>query len=221
MLPSGCSMKNRFLLLNYIILFALLVVSAITRYAESGFSVIWISLALGVLYLLPAILERLFDIIIPPLLKYVILAFLFLCLYMGGLLSFYVRFNGWDSFIHLASGCLLPVLALSLINILNRDPLSVKTLKPGFIFAFMILFAAGASLLWEYIEFFSDSLMGTNHMNDTLLDNGQVDIGLLDTMADLLWSQLASLVTAFFFYRAIKRDKWLSISRILITKGRY
>ena len=56
----------------------------------------------------------------------------------------------------------------------------------------MFLFAAGASLIWEYLELFSDSLFGTNHLNDTILDNGQVDIGLIDTMTDLLFSQSAS-----------------------------
>ncbi len=211
-------MKNRFLGLVYVILFSLLVITSITQYAEKGTLVIWMSLALGALYLLPAMLERLLGIIIPPLLKYMILAFLFLCLHVGGILSFYERFNGWDSFIHLISGCLTPALALSMINILNRNPMFLKNLSPGFIFVFMFLFAAGASLIWEYLELFSDSLFGTNHLNDTILDNGQVDIGLIDTMTDLLLSQSASLLTSFCLYRAIKKDRWLSISRILITR---
>lgn len=214
-------MKNRFLMFIYVVLFSLLVISAISRYAEMGLSVLWMSLAIGALYLLPAMLERLLDIIIPPLLKYMILAFLFLCLYMGGLLSFYDRYDGWDSFIHLISGFLTPALAMSFINILNRSPRTIQTLKPGFAFVFMLLFAAGAGLLWEYAEFLSDSLLGTNHLNDTLLNNGQVDIGLIDTMKDLLLSQLASLLASFCYYRAIKKEKWMSISKILIISDKY
>ncbi|NLU32572.1 MAG: hypothetical protein GXX04_08135 [Clostridiaceae bacterium] len=211
-------MKNRFLVIVYIFLFFFLAVSAITRYAEKGLPVILMSLAMGALYLLPAILERLLHIIIPPLLKYMILTFLFLCLQIGGILSFYDRFDGWDSFIHLVSGFLTPALALSVISIFNRNSLFLKTLSPGFILVFMVFFASGVSLLWEYIEFFTDTLLGTNHLNDTLLDNGQVDIGLIDTMTDLLLSQSASFISAFCLYRAIKKDRWLSISRILITR---
>ena len=211
-------MKNRFLGFVYVILYLLLVISAVTRFGEKGWSVVWMSFALGVLYLLPAILERLLGIIIPPLLKYMILAFMFLCLQMGAIMSFYERFEGWDSFIHLVSGFITPALALSVINILNRDPMPLSTLAPGFIFVFMILFAAGISLLWEYIELISDTILGTNHLNDTPLGNGQVDIGLIDTMTDPLFSQLSSLLASFFLYRAIKRDRWLSISRILITR---
>lgn len=210
--PARCSMKNRFLILLYAILFFLLVFTAITQYTERGFSVIWMSLVIGVFYLLPAILERILGICIPPLLKYIILAFLFLGLYAGGILSFYDRYNGWDGFIHLLSGFITPVLALSLINLLNGNPISIRMLKPGFIFVFMVLFAAGISLLWEYVEFLSDSLLGTNHLNDTLLNNGQVDIGLIDTMEDLLCSQLTSLVTSFWFYRAIRKGRWLGLS---------
>lgn len=214
-------MKNRFLGSVYTIFFLLLVIGIVTQYAEKGFWVIWTSLVLGAFYLLPAILERILHIIIPPLIKYAILAFLFLSLYMGGILSFYDRYDGWDTFIHLLSGFITPALALSLINLLNGDPCTIRTLKPGFSFLFMALFAAGVSLLWEYTEFLSDSLLGTNHLNDTRLDNGLVDIGLMDTLKDLICSQLASLLTSFWLYRTIRKEQWLCLSRILITKGRH
>ena len=45
-------------------------------------------------------------------------------------MSFYERFNGWDSFIHLISGCLTPALALSMINILTGILCSSKTCHP-------------------------------------------------------------------------------------------
>ncbi|HOK43127.1 MAG TPA: hypothetical protein PLD49_05635, partial [Thermoclostridium caenicola] len=90
-------MKNRFLGSVYTIFFLLLVIGIVTQYAEKGFWVIWTSLVLGAFYLLPAILERILHIIIPPLIKYAILAFLFLSLYMGGILSFYDRYDGWDT----------------------------------------------------------------------------------------------------------------------------
>lgn len=210
-------MKNRFIAVVYTILFLLLAVSAITQYEEKGLSAIWMSLAVAVLYILPIAFERLFSLYIPPLLKYMILAFIFLCLHLGGILSFYERFHGWDSFIHLASGFVIPVIALSVINFLNRDHTSLTNLTPGFIFVFMILFAAGISLLWEYAEFLSDSVFGTNHLNDTVLNNGLIDIGLIDTMKDLLFSQSSSLLTSFCLYRAVKKQNHTVISRILIT----
>ncbi|HOQ76243.1 MAG TPA: hypothetical protein PK369_06715 [Thermoclostridium sp.] len=83
-------------------------------------------------------------------------------------------------------------------------------------------FALHAHPLYDHtgapVKILSDTLLGTNHLNDTLLDNGQVDIGLIDTMTDLLLSQSASFISAFCLYRAIKKDRWLSISRILITR---
>ena len=209
-------MKNRFLGLVYVILFSLLVITAITQYAEKGTLVIWMSLALGALYLLPAMLERLLDIIIPPLLKYVILAFLFLCLHVGGIMSFYERFNGWDSFIHLISGCLTPALALSMINIQQESYVPQKPVTRIYL-CFMFLLQQ-VQALYGSISNFSATPFRNQPSERHNFDNGQVDIGLIDTMTDLLFSQSASLLTSFCLYRAIKKDRWLSISRILITR---
>lgn len=211
-------MRNGFMHFVYIFLFSLLVATAIFQYEAKGSSVIWLSLALAVLYLVPEFTERIFGIVIPPLLKFMIIAFLFLCLQVGGMLSFFTRFDGWDSFVHLVSGFLTPVIGLSAINFLNRDPISIKKLSPVFIFVFLVLFACGISLLWEYAELLSDTVFGTNHINDTVLNDGTTDIGLIDTMTDLLFSQASSLLTSFLLYRAVKSKNWTAISKFLVSR---
>ena len=213
-------MKNRALGFSYILIFVLLIASCLIAWPDKGIKVLWGALALAFLYLLPAILERWLKITIPPLLKYLIFLFLFMCLDVGGILSVFKRYDMWDNFVHFTSGFLTCTVGLSMINILNRDPLSLKKLRPCFIFVFILIFAMAVGLLWEYCEFTADSLFGTNQMTDTLLNNGQIDIGLLDTMSDLLTSQAAALLMSIYYYHAVRKERWLKLDRIIIRLER-
>ena len=209
-------MRSRLLGFIYILIFVLLIASCLIAWQDKGIKALWGALVLAFLYLLPALLERWLKITIPPLLKYLTFLFLFLSLDIGGILSVYKRYDMWDNFVYFTSGFLTCTLGLSMINILNRDPLTLKKLRPCFIFVFILIFAMAAGLLWEYCEFTADSLFGTNQMTDTLLNNGQIDIGLLDTMSDLLDSQAAALIMAIFYYCALRKDQWLKLSSVII-----
>jgi hypothetical protein len=62
-------------------------------------------------------------------------------------------------------------------------------------------------VLWEFFEFFMDGFFNTNMQKDTILPDGTFDIGLIDTMSDLLVNFLGAAVSSVFGYFYVKRNR--------------
>jgi uncharacterized membrane protein YjdF len=217
----GSNVKNRLFGIIYIIMFVFLVISHAAGLRDKGASLYPLTLLTALAYLLPAILEKTLRIVFPPLLKLASIMFVFLCLDLGAVLSLYTAFPWWDSLIHFASGFLVCTFGLSLISILNGNrPLILKLMKPRFIATFIFVFSMAVGVLWEYIEFSSDSLFGTDLMHGAALNGGQTDGGLLDTISDLFFSQASAFMMSMYYYHAIKSDKWLKLSKVMIQLDR-
>jgi hypothetical protein len=60
-------------------------------------------------------------------------------------------------------------------------------------------------VVWEFFEFFMDSVFGMDMQKDTILANGAIDIGLIDTMKDLIVNFLGAAVFSVLGYFYIKR----------------
>ena len=106
-------------------------------------------------------------------------------------LILYVKIKWWDSFLHMTSGMAIALLSFSFINLLNNniDDFKINILFATF-FAFSMTVMIG--VMWEIIEFASDSWFNTNMQRayvSTLNGRGEALIGqtaLSDTMKDLI-----------------------------------
>jgi hypothetical protein len=168
-----------------IIFWFLLLVAAILAIYEQN----WFNLALSILTLaltfLPSYLEKRFRVDYPEEFEIIILIFIFACLFLGEIGSFYFVFWWWDLFLHGLSAIILGIIAFSLIYILNKEG-RIK-LKPSFIALFAFCFALSFGVIWEIFEFFVDQILGTNMQRASLFD----------TMSDLIIDALGALFISF------------------------
>ncbi len=118
----------------------------------------------------------------------------FIC---GEILDFYIKFKWWDSFLHTTSGMAIALLSFSFINLLNNntDGFKMNIVFAAF-FAFSMTIMIG--VMWEIIEFASDSWFGTNMQRayvSTLNGRGDPLMGqaaLADTMKDLILDSIGA-----------------------------
>ena len=116
---------------------------------------------------------------------------------LGEILDFYVKLKWWDSFLHFTTGMAIALLSFSFINLLNNniDNFKINTIFAVF-FAFTMTITVG--VVWEIIEFASDSWFNTNMQRayvSTLNGRGEALVGqsaLKDTMKDLILDSLGA-----------------------------
>ena len=109
-------------------------------------------------------------------------------------------------------------IGFSLIDILNKDNEKV-TLSPFFVAFFAFCFAITVGVVWEFYEFTSDGLLGTNMQKYKLKDGTEL-VGkeaLQDTMEDLIVDAVGAFSASTIGYISLKYKKgWLNDLRIKI-----
>lgn len=164
--------------------------------------------------LLPVLLERRFDIHIPPELQLLAIGFVFASLFLGEVRGYYTRYWWWDIALHTTSGFLLGILGFLLVHVMNEMERVEVHMKPGFVAFFAFLFALGIGALWEIFEFAMDTLLGTN-MQKAMLDDPS---GLTDTMWDLTVDALGALVISAIGWRYLKNTRQTSFLERSISR---
>lgn len=181
----------------------------------------------------------------PPLLEIIVTLFA-ACANIGGeMLELYLRFPWWDSVLHLLWGFLGAVFGCAFLKMAQKDELTPLAALLG-----AVGFSALTSVCWEFFEYFMDvvfhmdmqksawistvsSLLlnpeGTNHTVTaeaaSVLVNGAVwpgllDIGLRDTMSDLLLNFAGSIPAAVLTLLGTKPG-WASriLCRLMPTRN--
>jgi len=150
--------------------------------------------------LLPVVLAKSLDLIIPHEFTLLTIAFVFASLFLGEVHGYYTKFWWWDIVLHTSSGFLLGIIGFLLVYVLNETEQIQLNMRPGFIAFFAFLFALGIGALWEIIEFTMDSLFNTDMQKVMLGDTS----GLTDTMWDLIVDALGALVISVLGYGYLK-----------------
>lgn len=161
------------------------------------------TLGIITLTLFPRILEKRYQVFIPPAFELLAIAFLFASLFLGEVRGYYARFWWWDVALHTASGFLLGILGFLLVHVLNELEEVGLHMKAGFVAFFAFLFAVGAGALWEIFEFSMDQLAGTTMQKSMFGDPS----GLTDTMWDLIVDALGASIIAILGYGYLTTDK--------------
>lgn len=191
------------------------------------------------LFMLPTILERRFEIKLPNTLELIIIFFIFASVFLGEGNDFYHQFKYWDSMLHTTSGFLSAAIGISLIDLLNKSDKVAFKMTPVFVAIFAFCFSMTVGVVWEFYEYTVDNLIHIDMQKDTyvtligssilnggtpftvesVIVNGEVwpgylDLGLIDTMEDLLVNAAGALVMSVGGYFYIKgkgrsRGKWV------------
>lgn len=143
---------------------------------------------------------------------YLYVIFLWLAIFLGEVRDFYYVIPYWDTILHTFSGIMIGFIGFSVIDILNND-IDKLTLSPFFIALFAFCFAITVGVIWEFYEFTSDGLLGTNMQKFKLKDGTEL-IGRLavsDTMEDLIVDSVAAFIASTIGYISLKYKKgWLN-----------
>ncbi len=145
---------------------------------------------------------------------------------MGDVFLLYYITPWWDKLLHFIGGVVFAILAVFLLNLLNRKNTAITCA------VFALCFSMAISVVWEFCEFGMDSIAGTDAQHDTIVSSihsyllgdkpdeitridhiqktvindteieGYIDIGLHDTMTDMLYESLGALVfSSIFLFR--------------------
>lgn len=185
-----------------------------------------LALAFGtiLLVLLPMLAERLFSCrICLPL-------YLFTLVYaigpmLGHCWKLYYTLPWWDKLLHTSAGMIFAILGAYLFDLLAQEKQ-----KPIVRILFAFCFSVTVSVLWEFAEFGADTFLGMDMQNDRVVSRitsyllgqtlgttgsihdihsvvvngiilpGYIDIGLHDSMLDMLLESLGALITCLLLF---------------------
>lgn len=181
------------------------------------------TVAIILITLLPILLEKRFQVFIPPEFEFLAVVFVFASLFLGEVLDYYNRLWWWDVMLHTGSGLLLGVTGFLLVYVMNESDLFSLDMSPGFVVLFAFMFAVGMGAVWEIFEFSMDSLFGMNMQKEMLGDPS----GLTDTMWDLIADTAGAAVICFLGLGYLRTagtesflERWIS-SFIEANPGRF
>lgn len=147
-----------------------------------------------------------------PLLTYFLYEIIVLLIYLGEVYDFYYKIFFFDDIIHSLSGIFLVILFFSLL-ISNYN----KNLFLTSLFAFTL--SLSVLYMWEIVEYISDLLFDSNmqkYMTEShILLKGRE--ALKDTMNDLCYGSISSILTSIFCYFSVKYN-FKRINLLLIRK---
>lgn len=139
---------------------------------------------------------------------------------LGHCWKLYYTVSVWDKLLHISGGVMFAILGAYLFDLLAKsDNLPIaRTI-------FALCFSMAVAVLWEFFEFGADTLLGMDMQDDTVIYSltsyllgdslgvtgsipeirsvtvngialpGYMDIGLIDTMLDMLLETLGALIT--------------------------
>lgn len=187
------------------------------------------------LLLLPTLLGHFTRIKLPAPLRLIAVAFLFASAFLGEVRDCYLLLPLWDSALHLCAGFMTTAIGFSLGGSVSDEK------KAWFTVLFAFCFSMTSEVLWEFYEFAADMLFFTDMQKDTFVGTvssvrlgsgrisvesaslngipltGWLDIGLIDTMKDLLVNAAGSVLFLIFGFVYLKCGRAAWITRLLPT----
>lgn len=208
--------KNAYSIINYLIVFSLLIAFPISlweRYWHNSF----LTLLAFILILFAWKGKERYEIYLPADLQLIVILFIYIGLFLGGARNFYDTYDWLDSVMHFASG-----LGLGFIGFLIPYSLyKTKKLKapPILLAIFGLCFALSLGSLWEMYEFGMDYFFGLDMQRSRVLEqvygHFKTRLGLLDTMKDLLLNAGGALIASVAGYLYLKKGEFFLFEKVV------
>lgn len=178
-----------------------------------------LSLATLLLVCLPGLAERVFRARMSTPIYLVVLLYT-VCPLLGDSYKLYYLVSWWDKLLHTTGGVVFAIVGSYLPVVLRKE--GKPSIWERALFG--LCFSMAVSVTWEFFEFAMDMWLGTDMQNDTVIDSissyllgsapgvlggtgkiesvvingvpmeGYIDIGLIDTMCDMLVETFGALV---------------------------
>lgn len=138
--------------------------------------------------LLIRLLTKLTKIKLFSALRFSILMFIFIAMFLANEFGFYSIIPGLDKIEHLFSGIILCFVGLLILKRTNSN--KITNFNPITITLFCLFFSVAMAACWEIYEYSTDKLLGLKSQNDSLED----------TMRDIICGTIGAIVTSFYIY---------------------
>lgn len=212
---------------TYVVLRVLVVAVMVLQVLNGEWYDVFLCALTLTLFLIPSFVERRLHIDVPNVLEVIILLFIFAAEILGEISEYYLRFPFWDTALHTLNGFLMAAIGLAMVDILNRSRKFRIRLSPVFVAVVAFCFSMTIGVLWEFFEYGMDCFFHMDMQKDTVISavtsvmlnpegrnaavtvpiesiviNGEawpgyIDIGLHDTMKDLLVNFVGAVVFSF------------------------
>jgi len=213
-----------FLFSAYVILRALVIAVMILQIFNREYYDVFLCALTLILFTIPSFVERRLHIDVPNTLEVIILLFIFSAEILGEIQEYYLIFPFWDTMLHTINGFLMAAIGIAMVDILNRSRKFKVRLSPAFVAVVAFCFSMTIGVLWEFFEYGMDCFFHMDMQKDTVISavtsvmlnpegrnaavtvpiesvviNGEtwpgyIDIGLHDTMKDLLVNFIGAAV---------------------------
>lgn len=219
----------------YLILRILVIASLVMAAIRKEYENVFVCVLSLLLFFAPTFIEKTLKIDLPSTFEIIVLLFIFSAEILGEIHNYYMIVPYWDTVLHALNGFLFAAFGFSLLDIINRNPRFKFQLSPFYLAVVAFCFSMTIGVLWEFIEFGCDMLLGTDTQKDFIINtissvklnpdglnvptvinnitqttvngrdlgiNGYLDIGLMDTMKDLLVNFVGAVIFSIigFFY---------------------
>lgn len=208
----------------YVILRALVIAVMIRQVFQQEYYDVFLCALTLALFTIPSFVERRLHIDVPNTLEVIILLFIFSAEILGEIQEYYLIFPFWDTMLHTMNGFLMAAIGIAMVDILNRSRKFKVRLSPAFVAVVAFCFSMTIGVLWEFFEYGMDCFFHMDMQKDTLIPAvtsvmlnpegrnaavtvpiesvvingtpwaGYIDIGLHDTMKDLLVNFIGAVV---------------------------
>lgn len=199
-----------------------------------------------ILLLMPFILEEKLKLQFSGSLEVTMLLFVFVAEIIGEVNAGYQRIASLDTIMHTLNGFIMGAVGFSLVNIANNNKNSGVKLDTKFLLIASFCFSMTIGVLWEFFEFGVDMIFDADMQKDTaiykinsvmfdqnnenkvytvdidsVVINGEewdyyLDIGLIDTMKDLIVNAIGAITFSIIGYLIVKKND--TIEKLIVIK---
>ena len=161
--------QNKTTLTVYLVLRALVIFVLVRSVLRREYQSVFLCALSLFLMVLPSIVARRLKVVLPSTLEIIILLFIFAAEILGEINSFYVRVPNWDTMLHTINGFLCAAIGFCLVDMLNRNDRFSFKLSPLYLALVAFCFSMTVGVLWEFLEFAGDQLLGLDAQKDTVV----------------------------------------------------
>ena len=204
--------QNKTTLTVYLVLRALVIFVLVRAALRRDFESVFMCSLTLVLMILPSFFSRKLNVELPTTLEVIILLFIFAAEILGELNSFYIRVPHWDTMLHTINGFLCAAIGFALVDLLNESEYTgdrVMKLDMQKDTVVSNIYTV------ELDETRSNKVVAVKDIADVIIVHsdgsqealglgGYLDIGLIDTMKDLMVNFLGAVVFSIIGYFYVK-----------------
>ena len=152
------------------VLSAIVIAVMIARFLRADYFSAFLCILTLILFYIPVIVDRTFNVSLPKELEAIILLFVFSAEILGEIGNFYTRIPWWDTMLHTINGFLMAAIGFALIDILNNSPRFHISLSPVFVAFVAFCFSMTVGVVWEFFEFSMDVFTATDMQKDHMVN---------------------------------------------------